>query len=88
VLFNGRKTGNLKIRADGESGEIHMQDGEVVNALWSNLRGENAFYAMLRASDGEFGLDPTFKPTSREINQKVEALLLEGMRRMDEGVVD
>jgi response regulator RpfG family c-di-GMP phosphodiesterase len=88
VLFNGKKTGNLKIRARGESGEIHVQDGEVVNALWGALRGEAAFYAMLKFVDGEFGLDPTFKPTTREINQRVEALLLEGMRRLDEGIAD
>jgi response regulator RpfG family c-di-GMP phosphodiesterase len=86
VLFHGRKSGNLRIRAPEGAGEIHFADGSVVNALWGELRGENAFYAMLRLRDGEFGLDPTFKPLSRVIHASSEALLLEGMRRMDEGI--
>jgi response regulator RpfG family c-di-GMP phosphodiesterase len=88
VLFHGRKSGKLKIRAREGSGEIHFLDGNVVNALWGEQRGEDAFYAMLRIQDGEFGLDPTFKTTAaRLIHQSAEALLLEGMRRMDEGEV-
>jgi response regulator RpfG family c-di-GMP phosphodiesterase len=86
VLFHGRKSGNLRIRAREGSGEIHFQDGNVVNALWNEMRGEDAFYAMLKLQQGDFGLDPAFKPTARVINQSAEALLLEGMRRFDEGI--
>jgi response regulator RpfG family c-di-GMP phosphodiesterase len=86
VLFHGRKSGNLRIRAREGAGEIHFQDGNVVNALWNEMRGEDAFYAMLKLREGEFGLDPAFKPTSRVIHQSAEALLLEGMRRFDEGI--
>jgi DNA-binding response OmpR family regulator len=86
VLFHGRKSGKLQIRGDGNSGEIHFIEGTVMNALWANLKGEDAFYAMLKLTDGEFELDPTFKTTERVINQSAEALLLEGMRRLDEGI--
>jgi uncharacterized protein DUF4388 len=85
VLFHGRKSGSLRIRTRDGSGEIHFVDGNVVNALWGEARGEEAFYAMLRLDDGEFGLDPSFRSTSRVIHQSSEALLLEGMRRLDEG---
>ncbi len=84
VLFHGRKSGNLKIRAREGAGEIHFAEGNVVNALWGELRGEEAFYAMLKLKDGEFGLDPTFTAPARVIDGSSEALLLEGMRRMDE----
>jgi response regulator RpfG family c-di-GMP phosphodiesterase len=84
ILFHGRKTGSLKIRAPQGSGEIHFAEGNVVDALWGELRGEPAFFAMLKLVDGEFGLDPSFRPTGRVIQQSPEALLLEGMRRMDE----
>jgi response regulator RpfG family c-di-GMP phosphodiesterase len=87
VLFHGRKSGRLRIRAPEGSGEIHFVDGNVVNALWGEQRGEDAFYAMLRIQDGEFGLDPTFKTAARLIHQSAEALLLEGMRRMDEAEI-
>jgi hypothetical protein len=43
-----------------------------------------AFYAMLSLTDGEFALDPAFKPTSNRIGLPTESLLLEGMRRLDE----
>ncbi|HEX3343740.1 MAG TPA: DUF4388 domain-containing protein, partial [Polyangiaceae bacterium] len=86
VLFHGRKSGALRIRAREGAGEIHFVEGNVVNALWGDLKGEAAFFAMLGLADGEFGLDPAFKATGRVIHQSSEALLLEGMRRMDEGI--
>ncbi len=84
VLWHGRKSGSLKIRAEGEVGEIHFVKGAVHNAMWGRLRGEEAFYAMLKLADGEFVLDPNFVATSQVITHSPEALLLEGMRRMDE----
>ena len=85
VLVQGRKGGKLKIRAGNDLGEIHFAEGDVVNAFWGKLRGEEAFYAMLKLQDGDFGLDPSFKPQGRAITENAESLLLEGMRRMDEG---
>ena len=84
VLSQGRKTGQLSIRNGSEQGEVHFLDGAVVNALWQGLRGEDAFFAMLGLSTGDFALDPTFRPSSQAISSNVEALMLEGMRRLDE----
>ncbi len=63
---------------------MHFVEGRVVNAMWGKLRGEEAFYAMLAISQGEFGLDPNFKPPEVVITESPESLLLEGMRRLDE----
>ncbi|MBS2017248.1 MAG: DUF4388 domain-containing protein [Deltaproteobacteria bacterium] len=86
VLFHGRKTGKLAVKSAGKAGEIHFLEGAIANALFEKLTGANAFYAMLKFVDGEFALDPSFTPPSRLINESSEALLLEGMRRMDEGL--
>jgi hypothetical protein len=86
VLFNARKSGNLKIRARDGVGEIHFAEGQVVDAAWRELRGEEAFFAMLRLRDGEFALDPSYRATARVIHQSSEALLLEALRRLDEGL--
>jgi response regulator RpfG family c-di-GMP phosphodiesterase len=86
VLFHGRKTGKLEIRAPQGTGEIHFAEGNIVDAVWRDGRGEPAFYAMLKLTDGDFALDPSFKPPTRAIQQSPEALLLEGMRRLDEGI--
>jgi len=84
ILWHGRKSGALRIRLGSESGEVHLVDGMVVNAMWGKLRGEEAFYAMLRISEGEFALDPNFRAPEVVISASPEALLLEGMRRLDE----
>jgi len=85
VLWHGRKSGSLKIRSGTDSGEIHFVNGAIFNALWTTLRGEEAFYAMLKLADGDFALDPNFVSPQQVIMDSPEALLLEGMRRMDEG---
>jgi DNA-binding response OmpR family regulator len=84
VLWHGRKSGSLRIRSGSDSGEIHFVDGAIFNAMWGTLRGEEAFYGMLTLSSGDFSLDPSFKAPQQLVQPSPEALLLEGMRRMDE----
>jgi response regulator RpfG family c-di-GMP phosphodiesterase len=87
VLFHGRKTGKLNVKnGSGTTGEIHFLEGAIANALIGTLSGAAAFYAMVRFEDGEFSLDPSFVPPKRLVVESAEALLLEGMRRMDEGI--
>lgn len=85
VLWHGRKSGSLKIRSGKEQGEIHFVSGQIYNAMWGRQRGEEAFYAMLGLAEGSFVLDPNFQAETQEIQASPEALLLEGMRRQDEG---
>ncbi|WP_237244982.1 HD domain-containing phosphohydrolase [Sorangium cellulosum] len=87
ILWHGRKTCALKIQANSMAGEIHFADGQVVHALWAGAQGEDAFYRMLTLREGDFRLDPTFSPSTRSITASPEALLLEGMRRLDEGTL-
>ena len=47
VLFHGRKTGKLNIRAGGQAGEIHFLEGNIANAILGDVKGTSAFYAML-----------------------------------------
>lgn len=84
VLWHGRKTGSLRIRSPASTGEIHFVEGAIYNALYANLRGEEAFYAMLKLADGDFALDPNFRAPQQLMADTPEALLLEGMRRLDE----
>jgi response regulator RpfG family c-di-GMP phosphodiesterase len=84
ILWHGRKSGALRLRRGADSGEVHFAEGMVVNAMWGKLRGEDAFYAMLRISEGEFAFDPNYKAEEVLIQASPESLLLEGMRRLDE----
>jgi hypothetical protein len=58
----------------------------VYNALFGRKRGADAFYAMVALQAGEFAVDPSFVAAQRVIEESPEGLLLEGMRRLDEGV--
>ncbi|HVZ30773.1 MAG TPA: DUF4388 domain-containing protein, partial [Polyangiaceae bacterium] len=86
VLWHGRKSGSLKIHAAEGSGEIHFVEGQIYNALFGKKRGTDAFYAMVALSAGEFALDPGFIAPQRVIEDSPEGLLLEGLRRLDEGI--
>lgn len=85
ILAHGRKSGQLRISSKGQSGEILFLEGQIHHATFGPARGDDAFYKMLNLVAGEFALDPDVKPTTRTINASVETLLLEGLRRLDEG---
>src|SRR5690606_24985475 len=87
LLWHGRKTGCLRIRSGGAVGEIHFVEGAIYNAVYANLRGEEAVYAMLTLRSGDFTLDPNFRAPKQLITASPEAILLEGMRRLDEGLI-
>jgi response regulator RpfG family c-di-GMP phosphodiesterase len=85
ALSNGRKTGALKITSKTVNGEVLFLEGAVVNAQTERKRGAGAFYELLALTEGRFTVDPSVKPKERLISESTEALLLEGMRRLDEG---
>jgi response regulator RpfG family c-di-GMP phosphodiesterase len=85
ILSNGRKSGQLSIVANNREGRILFNEGMIWDATYGQLRGEDAFYEMLVLDEGEFTLDPSIRPAERVINMSSEGLLLEGMRRLDEG---
>jgi putative nucleotidyltransferase with HDIG domain len=84
ILYHGRKSGKLAITAGGKRGEIHFSEGQIFDATFGSVLRDDAFYEMLSLADGEFELDPNFRPTERKIELSPESLLLEGMRRLDE----
>jgi len=88
VLWHGRKTCALRIQTGKGTGEIHFAEGQVVDARWEQIFGEEAFYRMLALHEGEFRLEPGVEPSGRTIAVSPEALLLEGMRRLDEGMLN
>jgi len=84
ILFHGRKSGKLAITAQGRRGEILFCDGMIFDATFGEHVREEAFYEMVKLREGDFELDPNFRPTEQLIQVSPESLLLEGMRRLDE----
>ncbi|MEM7606854.1 MAG: HD domain-containing phosphohydrolase [Myxococcota bacterium] len=85
IVGNSRKTGRLMLASGGRAGDVHISDGQVWDARFGRERGVEAFYRLLLLQEGDFQFDTSFAPTSRLITDALESLLLEGMRRMDEG---
>lgn len=81
-----RKSGVLTLlAADGQEGMISFESGAVINATVEDLRGEDAIYRQLLWREGRFDLE--FRQVSlseRTVHRTTQALLMEGMRRLDE----
>lgn len=86
--MNGR-TGTLSLRrqgADGreERGELAIRDGNLVQASVGRVEGEKAFFRMLAWRDGSFAFAPVRVGGAPRILTPTRALLLEGVRQIDE----
>lgn len=84
IMHQGRKSGKLKLTSGGKVGEVFFKEGAIVDARWQGTRGEEAFYALVGVSQGEFNIDPEAEANETSIQMGAEMLLLEGMRRLDE----
>jgi len=86
ILWHGRKTCTVRLKTKSGSGDIGFVDGQIVDAHFAGKRGEEAFYGLLFLKEGDFQIDTEAQPADRTINASPEGLLLEGMRRLDEGL--
>ena len=83
---NQRKTGRLKIDYPRGHSVFFIKDGELVDAKVGLLSGEEAVYFSLTLPNAAFDFSPEVLPTRRTISQSWTQVVLEGLRRLDEGV--
>ncbi|MDX6384340.1 MAG: hypothetical protein QOK48_1913 [Blastocatellia bacterium] len=83
---NQRKTGRLKVIYSVGPGYFYLQSGSVVHARIGVLRGIEAVYYSLTLPNASFTFSPAFEAPEQTINQPWTSVVLEGLRRMDEGV--
>jgi hypothetical protein len=83
---NQRKTGRLKVVYPTGPGYFYLQSGSVVHARIGVLRGIEAVFYSLTLANASFTFSPAFEPPEHTINQPWTSVVLEGLRRMDEGV--
>ncbi|MCS6798279.1 MAG: DUF4388 domain-containing protein [Myxococcota bacterium] len=79
-----RKSGTLWLVSGADRGTLWFRDGQLLDAETGRLRGEAAIYRMLVWNEGSFEI--VFGPVERErrIEASTPAVLMEGMRRLDE----
>lgn len=88
LLGSARKTGVLRMRREEERAEVHFRDGRLVACALEGrpeVGPRKAFCRLLNWSDGTFELRPPAEPPpGSALDEAVEAMLLEGMRDLDE----
>jgi hypothetical protein len=83
---NQRKSGRLKLIYSIGPGYFYLQAGSVVHARIGSLRGIEAVYYALTLPNASFTFSPAFEAPEHTINQPWTSVVLEGLRRMDEGI--
>ena len=84
---NQRKTGQLKVLYPEGHGCFYLQAGSVIDARIGVLRGIDAVYYALTLPNAKFEFGPSSEALERTINQPWTQVVLEGLRRLDEGVI-
>ena len=85
LALNGRS--GLLVISDKESeAEIYFDKGSIHQASFNGLLGEQAFYELLTREKGQFQFRPAQTlSVTRQIQKDTMELLMEGLRRLDEG---
>lgn len=84
---NQRKTGRLRVSYPRAPGFFYFQKGTMVDAKIGALNGVEAVYYALTLENASFNFSAAFEPSRRTIHQPWAQVALEGLRRMDEGIV-
>jgi CheY-like chemotaxis protein len=89
-LFHlNRRSGSFELRRrtpDGrnERGRVYLHEGDVVQAATGPVDGEKALFRLLTWTEGSFAFRPETVSIPPRITSSTRALLMEGMRQLDE----
>ena len=84
VLSQGRKTGKLTVQQGDDVGHIYLDQGYVVNALYKEEKGRDAFFKLVVWTDGVFSMNPDETTTEELIQGSLDGLILDALRMHDE----
>jgi hypothetical protein len=84
---NQRKTGRLKIDYALAPGVFFMKEGELIDAKVGALNGKDAIFFALTLPSAAFDFNAGVQSSRRTINDSWASVVLEGLRRIDEGAM-
>jgi hypothetical protein len=84
LLGANRRSGTLSLATPSGAGEVRLGDGEVLDAVYRRVDGEKALMRLLGENEGSFAFAGGTAPTLRRIERSSQALLMDGMRQLDE----
>ncbi len=87
-IFNAEnKTAAIHLGSEMGYARVYICEGRIVHAVYREFTGTDALFQLLGWKDGEFEVEPGALAPEKTIDAPTEALLLEGMRRLDEANV-
>jgi len=84
LLGSNRRSGTLSVATPSGAGEVRLSEGEVVDAVYRRVDGEKALVRLLGEVEGSFAFVGGASVTVRRIERSSQALLMDGMRQLDE----
>lgn len=78
------KTGVFVLTNSNQTGEIFLNEGEMIHSEVGNLTGEEAVYELAIWQEGDFVFKPGIETDKRTIKKSNTNLLMEAARRIDE----
>jgi len=75
ILGDAGRSGQIKVESKNRDGEIFLDKGRVVNAVFESIRGEEAFTGILTIKKGRFTFNPQVEVLERQMDEKAEELL-------------
>jgi CheY-like chemotaxis protein len=83
-LEMGRKSCQLTFTNGPDRCELYFVDGQVVHAVYGDLKGDQAVFKVLRWTSGNFQLNFDGKTKQQTTTLNTQGLLMEGLRLLDE----
>jgi len=84
LLELDKKDCTLTIKAGSKSGTMYFRDGELLDARHEAISGSEAAYEIVSWKNVEISIDNGCSATSKQIQESLGFILLEGSRRKDE----
>lgn len=80
----GHKTCRLTLTNAGQRCDLYFSDGQINHALYGSLRGDDAVFKVLTWTEGLFEIDFSGSSSEQSTTRSTQALLMEGLRLLDE----
>ncbi len=89
ILVKAQDPGNYRLRLSGPSGDgiLLIRRGRVVHAAYGELPAADAAYLLVTEEAVDFEVEADVEVPAQTVNFSAQELLMEAMRRFDEGVL-
>jgi hypothetical protein len=84
MLTSGNRTGKLEISNAGKTGELYLENGNIVHAVTGTQLGESGVYSLAGWLEGDFSFIPDVASPEISITATTEQLLLEAARQAEQ----